>query len=805
MPDSSRTLGDIEDIDGAELKAQLKHWIEQEGIEANIQLQMKKNLIDKMSRTSLGRKIALKLQTQQGIVLSPLVLVLNTLVAEFLYTQNCHFSLSIFTNEVPFKNTLPDFTRSPRFRLDRAELGEIFEALGIDHYGGLVEKYERMGTTQGTHSLLYIVFKSILCSVKSQEAKLRRLQRTTRQQTNARALLKQLEVEKLHRNVAKLLHRVKAVGKGITQLEESHRAGAATGTPSAPDPASGKPADEDGVSLRVCSENVSRLVERLESCTKLFEQLIVTLNVGGKPADDGELRENASEQIPEPGRGSEPKSYTDFLRELKSTEHGKKYVAKLQKQILKLLDKEKALLEAKYTKKLHRLELEHKEKLEKIFSAKQVPEERQESSLPAEDDGQSRHFMRKIDEKLDQLHQQERNVDSKLANLRDDLQKQEQRQSRYFESLKAAKTKESKLQVLQNVERELLATFEDETNGIIQNAKATIEQLEKESDKINHSFQRYLQKQREDKRKLVEEKVLIWTRYNDEKLELNQRELLNGSVPEGGRQQSRPATASGLPDVPMNLPEPTDATDAHRFDNPFHSFDPVRYLRQARPIVHQPTTLVDVAIGTTADTGQQTSYTEQPRAHERPIPAARGINEGVRLSEALAKDTQNLRQSIEENLQKLGDMSKTYTKSEASSVRSFHIRQTGAIRQGTDQAMPTVEPTSNRSLDDCSSIENGLSEGEVIVSHQHGNRSPALDTTRDLLEYTLRTQVLSERADDVATTERKLPFVGAATSLSELSISTISKLSYEKSQSLDRELDRISTGARSRASENSWT
>ncbi|XP_058053572.1 uncharacterized protein LOC131205480 [Anopheles bellator] len=804
MPDSSRTLGDIEDIDGAELKEQLKHWVEQEGIEANIQLQMKKNLIDKMSRTSLGRKIALKLQTQQGIVLSPLVLVLNTLVAEFLYTQNCHFSLSIFTNEVPFKNTLPDFTRSPRFRLDQAELGEIFEALGIDHYGGLVEKYERMGTTQGSHSLLYIVFKSILCSVKSQEAKLRRLQRTTRQQTNARALLKQLEVEKLHRNVAKLLHRVKAVGKGITQLEESHRAGAATGNPSAPDPLS-KPADEDGVSLRVCSENVSRLVERLESCTKLFEQLIVTLNAGGKPTDDGELREDTGEQIPDSG----PKSYTDFLRELKTTEHGKKYVAKLQKQIMKLLDKERAVLEAKYTKKVHRLELEHKEKLEKIFSAKQG--ERQEPSLPAEDDGQSRHFMRKIDEKLDQLHQQERNVDSKLANLRSDLQKQEQRQSRYFESLKEAKTKESKLMVLQNVERELLATFEDETNDIIQNAKATIEQLEKESDKINHSFQRYLQKQREDKRKLVEEKVLIWTRYNDEKLELNQRELLNGSAAEGGRQPSRPVTASGLPDVPMNLHESTDATDgftvAHRFDNPFQSFDPVRYLRQARPIEHQSTTLVDVAIGTTADTAQQTSsHTEQSQPHERPIPAARGINEGVRLSEALAKDTQNLRQSIEENLQKLGDMSKTYTKSEASSVRSFNTKEPGAIRQGAHQAMPTVEPSSNRSLDDCSSIENGLSEGEVIVSHEHdGNRSPALDTTRDLLEYTVRAQVLSERADDVATTERKLPFVGAATSLSELSISTISKLSYEKSQSLDRALDRISTGARSRASENSWT
>lgn len=65
----------------------------------------------------------------QRLTLSPLVLALNTLVAEFLYAQNCHFSLSVFCTEVPFRNTLPDFESSPHFRFSGDEIKEILEAI----------------------------------------------------------------------------------------------------------------------------------------------------------------------------------------------------------------------------------------------------------------------------------------------------------------------------------------------------------------------------------------------------------------------------------------------------------------------------------------------------------------------------------------------------------------------------------------------------------------------------------------------------------------------------------------------------
>lgn len=63
-------------------------------------------------------------------MLSPMILALNTLVAEFLYAQNCHYSLSVFATEVPYKNTLPEFEKRDKFRFNRSELNEIFSALG---------------------------------------------------------------------------------------------------------------------------------------------------------------------------------------------------------------------------------------------------------------------------------------------------------------------------------------------------------------------------------------------------------------------------------------------------------------------------------------------------------------------------------------------------------------------------------------------------------------------------------------------------------------------------------------------------
>ncbi|EAT35509.1 AAEL012332-PA [Aedes aegypti] len=818
---------DPENITNSEFRQQIKNWIEEQGIHANLQLQMKKDLIDQISRTAMGRKISLKMQTHQGIVLSPLVLVLNTLVAEFLYAQNCHFSLSVFSNEVPFKNTLPDFGKSKHFRLNRMELKEIFEALGVEHFSGLVEKYEAKMSKDGGKSLLYIIVKSLLASVKAYDEKFKRIKKEESERETTKNLVDELDMGKLHKNVEKLLQRMKLVGRSIERVEELHR--------------EGNRDEEESTSLKLCTESVTRMVSRLEVYSKTLEDLIVKLQI---QTEKGEVASATKVEEPtKPVELKEQKSYTDFLNELKSTEHGQKYVAKLQKQVLKMLDKEKTQLEAKYERKFHEAELEYKSKLERVLSERiremSAPREIQRSPKPAHQASESEeslHFMKKIDEKLNQLYQHERNVDEKLVTLKNDLQKHELRQSKYFHSLKAAETKEKKLLVLQDVERQLLATFEDETQAIIRNAKATIEHLEGESDKINRSFQQYLQKQREDKRRLNDEKVQIWQKYNDEKLELNQRELMgmNGHEPE---------------DVVINQtyhPHVEEFPEMGNFENPFKNFDPHKYLRRSKisktpfESLKNQHEVADAAVNTTTEAHESATLkppTVEPKKptspnldllesarldHEAPkttpvdqssIPKPKLVDSHIprfilpqklptdsKLSDLLAKDTLNLKRSIEENLQKLDQMSKTYTKSTSSSEQDKQ-------RTGTYNVKPTIEQGQTegapKSLDDLSSgAELGLSDGELSEGCLSKRDEPVnLDSTKELLEYTRRNFPIGETKKDLAAN------LESEVSQSDLNVSGDSQSNdgqaIARDDSVNDILEDISTGKRS-LSDSSW-
>ncbi|XP_058831715.1 centriole and centriolar satellite protein OFD1 [Topomyia yanbarensis] len=824
---------DLDRITNSEFRQHIKSWIEEQGINANLQLQMKKDLIDQISRTALGRKMSLKLQTHQGIVLSPLVLVLNTLVAEFLYTQNCHFTLSVFSNEVPFKNTLPDFTKSTNFRLQRTELREIFEALGIEHYSGLVEKYESKTTKDGAKSLIYIIFKSMLASVKSYENKIKSQQKQEVERETNKSLLNELGMEKLHRNVEKLLHRVKVVNKSIERIEELHRNDNREDS-----------REEETQSLKVCTENVQKLVSKLEICSSNFERVVEKLQ------EQTEQKIEVVEEKPPDDEAKKPakKTYTDFLNELKSTEYGKKYVAKLQKQILKLMDKEKALIEAKFLEKLHRAELEYKSKLENLLSEriKELPVDvRRSPKLPNQTDEteESTLFMKKIDEKLDMLYQHEKNVNEKLVTLKDNLEQQERRHSKHFQTLKAAETKEKRLLVLQDVERQLLATFEDETQAVVRNAKATIEQLESENNRINRSFQLYLHKQREDKRKLNDEKVQIWQKYNEDKLEFNQRELMEFNE----SSQTVPVIKEVV--VPHNDDFPKMPT----FENPFRNFDPRKYLKRSKvcniQFVPEPLDVVDVAVNTSFEPNPQSSsvavrgktpnnvnFAEAASLWDKettfiptdkaPKPSSAESQTNVncntskernapqaesKLSKLLATDTRNLKKSIEKNLQKLDQMSKTYTKSSTSSSDR---------QENTYNIKPTIETEKiieKASLDDLSSAaELELSDKDLPNEGSPKERTADanvdilnLNTTRELLDFARDNFPIDDGMvkETGVNKEKKLSLeLMSLGSLSDLDISGDSQsvhVTDGADSSLDR-LEQISTGQRS-GSDKSWS
>ncbi|KAG4065274.1 hypothetical protein HA402_012716 [Bradysia odoriphaga] len=120
-------LNEIKNIPENEFKQNLIEWVEQQDISKELQSKLRSDLITNFGKTALGRQIAVQYQQSQRMVLSSMVLVLNTLVAEFLYNQNCHFSLSVFSSEVPYKNVLPDFEKTRKFRFDSAELDDIMK------------------------------------------------------------------------------------------------------------------------------------------------------------------------------------------------------------------------------------------------------------------------------------------------------------------------------------------------------------------------------------------------------------------------------------------------------------------------------------------------------------------------------------------------------------------------------------------------------------------------------------------------------------------------------------------------------
>ncbi|XP_012156444.1 uncharacterized protein LOC101448790 [Ceratitis capitata] len=133
--DMRANLTDLSKIPVKEFEKHFRDWMERDDVARSLQAKLRTDLISNFNKTALGRQILAQTTTTitgggtQRLTLSPLVLALNTLVAEFLYAQNCHFSLSVFCTEVPFRNTLPDFESAQHFRFSCEEIKEILEAV----------------------------------------------------------------------------------------------------------------------------------------------------------------------------------------------------------------------------------------------------------------------------------------------------------------------------------------------------------------------------------------------------------------------------------------------------------------------------------------------------------------------------------------------------------------------------------------------------------------------------------------------------------------------------------------------------
>lgn len=118
----------------------------------------------------IGREISMR-NKQIGNHLVPCasLLALNSLVAEYLYTQNCQFTLSVFATEVSFPNALPDFYSDPvPYRFSVIQQQDLLRSFGVTQEieSDIRKQYLTWDTNSQNTSLLFTMLQSMCSAAK---------------------------------------------------------------------------------------------------------------------------------------------------------------------------------------------------------------------------------------------------------------------------------------------------------------------------------------------------------------------------------------------------------------------------------------------------------------------------------------------------------------------------------------------------------------------------------------------------------------------------------------------------------------
>lgn len=404
MPSSGNkeavNLNDIVNISEDEFKEQLTNWIEERGVSKALQSKLRADLFEHFNKTNLGRQIALKHQHAHRLILSPLLLVLNTLVAEFLYSEDCHFSLSVFSTEVPFKNTLPDFEgrtkKGTMFRFSENELKDIFEAIKMlnpayeKQIQDLYFDEDEIADAANT-SLLYSIFKNV-CSLKGDigPVEARREKRSddvtknepTEQMPRVGVAPDQkcANCEKhksdkyqidsryfkhLNRYLDILSDRVQEMSESLAKIHsknsKSNKASDSLQLESnVKNSLNQLQAELLGLNkskkkhrkFQEMINTIEKLSANVEKCGGNLENLLDVTNSTLNEMKMQEERMKAGKSNSDNGEHQDSKDYGTWLREMRCSENGKKFIGRLEVSLQKTLDKEKEHLKKAFDEKM---------------------------------------------------------------------------------------------------------------------------------------------------------------------------------------------------------------------------------------------------------------------------------------------------------------------------------------------------------------------------------------------------------------------------------------------------------------------
>lgn len=399
---NSINLKDIANISETEFKNQLTAWIDEHGVSRALQSKLRADLFEQFNKTNLGRQMAMQHQQTHRLVLSPLILVLNTLVSEFLYAEDCHFTLSVFATEVPFKNTLPNFEVTPKnqmFRFSNDELKDIFEAIGVSSQ---VEHATRRLYQQNAdrtpdflnRSLLYCILKNAI-EFHAKNAVIDNKTQTDQNEQPAKPTLSQpiqcqhcsssktkarkFEISSryfkyLNRYLDILSERVREMSKSLVEMSSKNKTSKnskSTADTSTIETNLKKNMEKiienlgqitkskhKSKKFRDILNSIDRLSNSLEKCGGNLENLILVTNTNLK---DQEMKSNQ--------KPLENVDYDEWLQRLRNSEHGRKFLDRLEVSLQRTLDRERDNLEKLYEEKLENyrilIKLHYKQKLNK--------------------------------------------------------------------------------------------------------------------------------------------------------------------------------------------------------------------------------------------------------------------------------------------------------------------------------------------------------------------------------------------------------------------------------------------------------
>lgn len=366
-----------------EFKRQIQDWMETQ--QPKLQSNLRKDLIENFTKTSLGRQISSSMQNRQGIVLSPLTLVLNTLVSEFLHSQDYHFTLCVFATEVVFPHTLPDFSKE-NFSFTDKELDEIFEAMGLLHLDSIDAHigaaYYQLPQEKGHRSLLYAVIKGLIDHLRQiKEEKLnKQVQAPTSTSSFAQVPkanhppgpkkpprhnpahqsssdsgpeipinINNLKV--LNKTIEKLSKSVKNMARHYMHMESSR-----LNNKSQSHHTSKLELDREEKHYYNLMRHIENISQKLDKCVVNFESLEHRLSTQKVGID-----------------GLDKMRYRDWLEMMSNTKNGKKYIDKFQRSIQRYWEAEKAKLKHYYQEKLSvekkALKLKYREELREVIKS----------------------------------------------------------------------------------------------------------------------------------------------------------------------------------------------------------------------------------------------------------------------------------------------------------------------------------------------------------------------------------------------------------------------------------------------------